>query len=48
MDENKWWIWSGAKLSDKCGKLVSGPSLTFSNKGERVLTTRDIDLSVAR
>ena len=47
-NKKKWWIWSGARLSYHCDTLVSGPSLTFRNSGERVLTTRDLDLSTAR
>ncbi|VDI77295.1 reelin [Mytilus galloprovincialis] len=46
-NKKKWWIWSGARLSYHCDTFVSGPSLTFRNSGERVLTTRDLDLSTA-
>ncbi|KAK3103287.1 hypothetical protein FSP39_018199 [Pinctada imbricata] len=45
IDEEKWQLWSGGVISDQCGNLVAGESLYFNNNGERVLVTKDLNLS---
>lgn len=45
VDETKWWLSSGGRISDECGTLLSGSSLHFNAAGERVLVSRDLDLS---
>ncbi|KAJ8301142.1 hypothetical protein KUTeg_020129 [Tegillarca granosa] len=47
VNENKWWLWSGGQLSDRCGSMVDGQNLHFSQNGERLLETRDLDLTYA-
>lgn len=48
------WEWnrfigfSGGQPSDKCGTLLSGRSMYFSNTGTRLLTTRHLNLTYAR
>ncbi|KAL3853203.1 hypothetical protein ACJMK2_016762, partial [Sinanodonta woodiana] len=45
LDEKQWEIWSGGVISGKCGTLVSGTSLYFGQSGERMLVTKELDLS---
>ncbi|XP_021361182.1 reelin-like [Mizuhopecten yessoensis] len=45
VDETKWWLSSGGQISDECGLLLSGTSLHFNAPGERMLVSRDLDLS---
>ncbi|XP_045165547.2 reelin-like [Mercenaria mercenaria] len=47
LDETKWNMWSGGLVSMECDLLVDGYSLVFKGTGERVLVTRELDLSKA-
>ena len=46
--EELWPVVSGGEIVDGCGLLISGKSMLMSGLGERILMTRDLDLSVAR
>ncbi|XP_076339324.1 reelin-like [Tachypleus tridentatus] len=46
VDPKLWERWSGAEVSSGCGVLITGSSLYFSQQGERMLVTLDLDLSV--
>ncbi|GIY36220.1 reelin [Caerostris darwini] len=45
IDPKNWELWSGTEISLSCGILISSTSLVFTFQGERVLMSRDLDLS---
>ncbi len=46
--ESKWWIVSGAEITEKCGILLDGSSLHFIGHGLRQAVTSDLDLTMTR
>ena len=48
LDRSKWQTVSGAAQTKKCGQLMDSYSLHFVGSGDRMLVTRDLDLTVAR
>ncbi|XP_071486224.1 reelin-like [Diadema antillarum] len=47
LDPRKFSQWSGAEITQKCGTLITGKSLHFTGPGRRMLTTVDMDLTMA-
>ncbi|XP_041459310.1 reelin-like [Lytechinus variegatus] len=47
LNRNKFSQWSGAEVTKKCGILITGKSLHFTGSGRRMLTTVDMDLTMA-
>ncbi|KAL4226959.1 hypothetical protein ACF0H5_014936 [Mactra antiquata] len=47
LDEKQWDMWSGGLISKECGFLVDKYSLVFKNSGERVLVTKELNLTKA-
>lgn len=47
MSRNLFKRWSGAEVSSQCG-VLTGQALVFSQQGERMLVTTDLDLSHGR
>ncbi|XP_042898138.1 reelin isoform X2 [Parasteatoda tepidariorum] len=45
IDSKNWEVWSGSEISLSCGILISSTSLVFTFQGERVLMSRDLDLT---
>ncbi|XP_050414411.2 reelin isoform X2 [Patella vulgata] len=45
LNKDRWSVWSGVDVSTDCGVIFTGPSLFFDNKGERSLTTKELDLT---
>lgn len=45
VDTKNWELWSGSEISLSCGILISSTSLVFTFQGERVLMSRDLDLT---
>lgn len=45
IDIKNWELWSGSEISLSCGILISSTSLVFTFQGERVLMSRDLDLT---
>ncbi|XP_054717283.1 reelin-like [Uloborus diversus] len=45
IDSKNWELWSGTEISLSCGILISSTSLVFTFQGERVLMSRDLDLT---
>ena len=47
-DVGRWLYVSAAQTSTKCGDLVSGKHLHFSDMGVRQAVTQDLDLTMAK
>ena len=47
-DAGRWLYVSAAQTSTKCGDLVSGKHLHFSDMGVRQAVTQDLDLTMAK
>ena len=47
LNESRWNIWGGGRVSKDCGLLLDRHAFVFSNPGERILATTDLDLSTA-
>ncbi|KAF8766780.1 Reelin like protein [Argiope bruennichi] len=45
IDSKNWELWSGTEISLSCGILISSTSLVFTFQGERILMSRDLDLT---
>ncbi|GAB1600886.1 reelin [Argonauta hians] len=46
LDEKKWFLWSHGRITKKeCGLLIRGSSLYFGENGDRLLISKDLDLS---